>query len=100
MLVSLELGEVTLLATVHHHICKVQAREAYLRWKVQSDAEVDSSTDAFQFFWGDVDSVVFLCSVIVGNQLLITMQQTNTGSYASTQVNSRRGREMASTSAN
>ena len=100
MLVSLELGEVTLLATVHHHICKVQAREAYLRWKVQFDAEVDSSTDAFQFFWGDVDFVIFLCSVIVGNQLLITMQQTTTGSYASTQVNSRRGREMASSSGN
>ena len=64
MLVSLELGEVTLLATMHHHICKVQAREAYLRWKVQFDAEVDSSTDAFQFFWGDVDFVIFLCSVI------------------------------------
>lgn len=63
MLVSLEVGEVTVLALVHHHISKVKAREAYLRRKVQFDAKMDGSTDAFQFFWSDVDFVIFLCSV-------------------------------------
>ena len=63
MPVSRELGEVTLLATVHHHISKVRAREAYLRWKVQLDAEIDGGTDAFQLVWGDIHFVAFLCSV-------------------------------------
>ena len=62
-LVSHELGEVTLLATMHHHISKVHAREAYLRWKVQLDAEIDGGSDAFQLFWGHTDFVIFLCSV-------------------------------------
>ena len=63
MLVLHELGELTLLATVHHHIGKVHTRVANLRWKVQSDAEMDCSTDAFQLAWVHADFVVFLCSV-------------------------------------
>ena len=63
MLVLHELGEVTLLATVHHHIGKVHTREEYLRWKVQFDAEMDCSTNAFQLVWVHTDFVIFLCSV-------------------------------------
>ena len=63
MLVLHELGEVTLLATAHHHIGKVNTRKAYLRWKVQFGAEMDCSTDAFQLVWVHTDFVILLCSV-------------------------------------
>ena len=63
MLALHELGEVTLLATPHHHFSKVHTREAYLRWKVQFDAEMDCITDAFQLIWAHADFDVFLCSV-------------------------------------
>ena len=63
MLVLHELGEVTLLATVHHHVGKVHTRKEYLRWKVQFDTEMDCITDAFQLVSVQVDFVIFLCSV-------------------------------------
>ena len=47
MLVSRELSEVTLLAMIHHHVCKVETREAHPGWKVQLHTKLDGSTNAF-----------------------------------------------------
>ena len=63
MLVLPEVGEMTLLATVHHHISKVHTREEYLTWKVQFNAKMDCSTDVFQLIWVHADFVILLCSV-------------------------------------
>ena len=67
----------TVLAMVHQHISKVHTREEYLRWKVQFDAEMDCSTDAFQLFWAHADFVVFLCSVYKTMELLTNYNATS-----------------------
>lgn len=67
----------TVLATVHQHIGKVHTRKAYMKWKVQFDAKMDSGTDAFQLFWGHTDFVVFLGSVYKTMELLTNYNETS-----------------------